>query len=353
MARIKLTTEDREQLVEQYRQPGVTVASLAESFNVSSSTVSRILKENIPGEEYRELVKQKRSGRPSKDADATQPPISVQPSLLDRDSLGDFLPTTVEPIASDEAASDEAIADGAAGDELVDDELVDDELVGDGNNGNLDDLDDGDLRGIDPEIAASYFEDDDDEEYDDEFSDDEFSDDEDEFEDSEDEDGDELEDDSDLLGESPVAIQSSSPWEEQPTQVEVVGPPPAWYSSTDPHSEAAASAPATQLDILDLENVEFPRKCFAVVDRFLELTTCPLQDFNHLGSIPRDLATAKTLPIFNNHRIARRFSDRFRKRGREKYRVIDFPGYFLAVTRDHLQAKGIQYVLLDNQVYEL
>ena len=103
---------------------------------------------------------------------------------------------------------------------------------------------------------------------------------------------------------------------------------------------------------MQLEELEFPNQCFAVVDRFQELTTCALHEFNHLGDVPQDLAEAKTLPLFDSHRIARRFSDRFR-RGRHKHRVIGFPGYFLSVIREQLQAKGITHILLDNHVYQL
>ncbi|MEL7476771.1 MAG: transposase, partial [Cyanobacteria bacterium J06555_12] len=77
MARTKLTAEARAQIVDGYRQPGVTVSMLAEQFGISSSTASRVLKEDIPRDEYKQLVKQKRGGRPSKRKQV------AQPSLLD------------------------------------------------------------------------------------------------------------------------------------------------------------------------------------------------------------------------------------------------------------------------------
>ena len=55
----------------------------------------------------------------------------------------------------------------------------------------------------------------------------------------------------------------------------------------------------------------------------------------------------KTLPIFDNHRVARRFSNR-------SQRVIKVPdGRLLYKTCYHLQAKGITRILLDGQIYSL
>ena len=364
MARNKLTPDDRAQIVAQYRQPGITVAMLANQFGVSSSTASRVLKEDIPADEYKALVKQKRASRqsgqqatdtqpslldslPSKEAEQAQmtngdPPVSdsIEPSAPVEQ------PDSIEPSAASvelpEASASESLQEpmNTGGEELY----------------IADDADYEELDATAEQLEAELFGDSDDDEEDEEFPlasfEDEDEDDEyDEGEEEEDEEYDEDEDDS--PAEEDAETSRTAPWNEQPSQVEVVGPPPAWYSSVQPSPGFIPTAPQAPIDILELEALEYPNQCFAVVDRFQELTTCPLHEFKHLGDIPQDLAEAKTLPLFDSHRIARRFSDRFRHRGRHKHRVIAFPGYFLSVTRDQLQEKGITHLLVDNQVYEL
>jgi hypothetical protein len=101
------------------------------------------------------------------------------------------------------------------------------------------------------------------------------------------------------------------------------------------------------LSIFPLENASFPKICYIVVDRCSELITRPLQDFRELGLIPPEEVTQKTLPVFENHRVARRFSKR-------KERVIKIPdGGLLKKTSPYLASKGITRLLLDGQVYSL
>ena len=361
MARNKLTPDDRAQLVAQYRQPGITVAMLADKFGVSSSTASRVLKEDIPADEYKALVKQKRASRQS-----GQQETDTQPSLLDSlpskederaqmtngdrpvaDSIEPSspaeLPDSLEPsppIELPETSASESLQEptDAGGEELYAADAADyEELDATAEQLEAELFGDSDDEEEDEEFPLASFEDEDDEEYDEE--------EEEEEEYDEDEDASQVEGDAETF--------RTAPWSEQPSQVEVVGPPPAWYSSVQAGPGLIPTAPQTPIDILELEALEYPNQCFAVVDRFQELTTCPLHEFKHLGDIPQELAEAKTLPLFDSHRIARRFSDRFRHRGRHKHRVIAFPGYFLSVTRDQLQEKGITHLLVDNQVYEL
>ncbi|MGL5075437.1 MAG: transposase, partial [Waterburya sp.] len=55
----------------------------------------------------------------------------------------------------------------------------------------------------------------------------------------------------------------------------------------------------------------------------------------------------KTLPVFDNHRIAKRFSHR-------RERVIKVPdGRMLQKTSQYLQEKGITRLLIDGQIYSL
>ncbi|HEY9607254.1 MAG TPA: hypothetical protein V6C85_36950, partial [Allocoleopsis sp.] len=90
-----------------------------------------------------------------------------------------------------------------------------------------------------------------------------------------------------------------------------------------------------------------PRTCYLVVDRAAELIARPLREFGDLGRIPAEEVQEKTLPVFDNHKVARRFSNR-------SQRVIKVPdGRMLQKACSHLQAKGITRLLIDGQVYSL
>ncbi|MBD1861843.1 MULTISPECIES: transposase [Trichocoleus] len=99
--------------------------------------------------------------------------------------------------------------------------------------------------------------------------------------------------------------------------------------------------------VLPLADASIPKTFYLVVDRMAELITRPLREFGDLGQIPSEDVQAKTLPIFDNHRIARRFSKR-------NQRVIKVPdGRVLPKVSVYLQAKGITRLLIDGQVYSL
>jgi transposase-like protein len=101
------------------------------------------------------------------------------------------------------------------------------------------------------------------------------------------------------------------------------------------------------LEILPLEDASLPRPCYVVVDRGGELITRPLGDFSELGKIAVAEFQQRTLPVFDNHRVARRFSNR-------NQRVIKVPdGEMLQKTAPYLEAKGISRLLVDGQVYSL
>jgi len=73
-----------------------------------------------------------------------------------------------------------------------------------------------------------------------------------------------------------------------------------------------------------------------------------LKDFGDLGQIPETEFQAKTLPVFDNHRVAKRYSNP------RTQRVIKLPdGRVLSKASSHLQAKGITRVLIDGRVYSL
>jgi hypothetical protein len=101
------------------------------------------------------------------------------------------------------------------------------------------------------------------------------------------------------------------------------------------------------LTVLPLSAAVFPTTCYLVVDRTAELIVRPLKEFTHLGKIPPEETQQKTLPIFDNHRVARRFSNRTQ-------RVIKVPNSnVLRKASSHLKAKGITRIFLDGRVYSL
>ncbi len=78
-----------------------------------------------------------------------------------------------------------------------------------------------------------------------------------------------------------------------------------------------------------------------------ELITRPLKDFAELGKVPPQEIQQRTLPIFESHRIARRFSKR-------KEKVIKVPdGRLIEKAHAQLEAKGITRLLMDGRIYAL
>jgi transposase-like protein len=104
---------------------------------------------------------------------------------------------------------------------------------------------------------------------------------------------------------------------------------------------------APEMQVLPLASATLPRTCYIVVDKFAELVACPLRDFVELGKVSGD-APQNTLPVFDNQRVAKRFSNN------RNQRVIKVPdsGVFYK-TIDHLLAKGISLMLVDGRIYSL
>ncbi len=101
------------------------------------------------------------------------------------------------------------------------------------------------------------------------------------------------------------------------------------------------------IQVLPLSEASLPKTCYLVIDRLSELITRPLREFGDLGQIPAQETNQKTLPVFDNHRVARRFSTK-------RDRVIKVPdSKMFQKACPHLQAKGITRLLVDGQVYSL
>jgi transposase-like protein len=103
-----------------------------------------------------------------------------------------------------------------------------------------------------------------------------------------------------------------------------------------------------QVKVLPFSAANLPRTCYIVIDKFAELIAKPLREFAELGNIPTDEVPQQTLPIFDNHRVAKRFSSSHTNR------VIKVPDSSLfQKTSRHLEAKGITRLLVDGQIYSL
>ncbi|WP_159790544.1 helix-turn-helix domain-containing protein [Sodalinema gerasimenkoae] len=130
--------------------------------------------------------------------------------------------------------------------------------------------------------------------------------------------------------ESPVELDTEDSSNEKPSK------------SSKPDDRSLAT-----LTIEPLAKASIPKTCYLVVDRSSELISRPLREFNDLGEIPAAEIGSKTLPVFDNHRVARRFANR-------NQRVMKVPdSQMLQKTGSHLQAKGITRVFFDGQVYSL
>jgi transposase-like protein len=125
------------------------------------------------------------------------------------------------------------------------------------------------------------------------------------------------------------------------------------YDSDEDDSEefsltgALQIQPETMLEVIPFTQAVLPKICYIVVDRTAELVTRPLKDFGDLGQIPVDEVYSCTLPVFDNHRIARRFSHRTQ-------RIIKVPnGNMLRSACAQLSAKGITRLLINGHIYAL
>jgi transposase-like protein len=327
MALRKLSDSDKRDIIELYKQPNQTTSTLAEQYGVSNSTVSRILKTTLAPEEYSELIAQKRMTS----TDKAEPDIAESASSPAQDGPESSRPTVQPPKLKTALKSSDAVAsDAVASDALDSDDRGSDK--GNTRRRNRRKRADDDeqlplLVGADspaseispPKPAAPILAGDDDrlaldEDLDEELDaalDDDFDDDLDE-EDLDDED--DFDDDEDI---DPLDLLKPK------------------------------RRSATAMEIMPIGAAVLPKPCYLVVDMRSELITRPLSDFSDLGQVPTSQEKEKTLPVFDNHRVARRFS-------RNKQRVIKVPdGDLIARTSPYLQAKGITRLIIDGQVFEL
>ncbi|MBD1881609.1 transposase [Coleofasciculus sp. FACHB-T130] len=333
----KLSELDKRDILNLYRQPGETTSTLASRYDVSNSTISRLLKSRLSEPEYEALIQQKRTNRshsisePATEADDEPVETSLtasvkseesfphtQESFADSDSEESLEASPTAPRRRRRRSSVSTEEERAQEQENIPSEIFPGinsslplfQLAVDAAPSNNPDLLDNNYS-----AEASVIE---------EMLGEDLTD----LEDDEDEDD---EDDDDDLED----LQDEDDWDDTPT---LESPIPA---GTFKRQNRAS------VQVLPLSNAVLPKTCYLVVDRAAELIARPLREFSDLGQIPAQEVQQRTLPVFDNHRVARRFSNRTQ-------RVIKVPdGRMLQKTCSQLQAKGITRLLIDGQVYSL
>jgi hypothetical protein len=295
MAPKKLSESDKQNILNLYREAlEESTTTLASRYDVSTSTISRLLKQNLPEAEYEALIQQKRGARSQAEPgeSLTIPGITalIAPTFAEPE-LPAPIPEPAKsraPIIRKNRKLEEIPLEAVAS------EFAEVEATGFEKPVSKTAL-----------LASEEFADlDDDDELDDDLDDADL--DEDDFEEEGEEGGDGL----DSFG--AIHVNSKGMVQVQP-----------------------------------LVEAAIPRTCYVVVDRASELITRPLKDFAELGQIPAEEIQENTLPIFDNHRIAKRFMRRMQ-------RVVKVPdGRIFSKVRPYLQAKGITRLLIDGQVYSL
>ncbi|NEQ71930.1 MAG: hypothetical protein F6K23_01860 [Okeania sp. SIO2C9] len=310
MTPTKLSDSEKLEIVELYQTTEHNTITLADRYGVSSSTIRRILQSSIPEDEYKDLVqqKQKRPSRSQKniDQDTTDDldEFKVKEDQ-DREVLDDGEDESGEVIKKrrrrSSSSNNSEINQQTEVPKLSltsqDKQRSSDRLE---NNYELP------KEEIEEILAADLLEQ---TQNLDDFEDDDLEDFAQEFDDE-----DKLDEEEDLETPYNLSIHNSS------------------YS---------------EIRVYPLTESVLPKICYLVVDKFTELVTKPLMAFGELGQIPIEDSQERTLPVFDNHRVAHRFSTR-------NQRVLKVPdGRMLQKTSVYLQAKGITRLLIDGQVYKL
>ena len=319
----KLTDADRKEILDLYRHTGETTSTLADRYGVSNSTISRFLKVTLPEEEYETLIAAKRAARTSGGEEKPAPQLNepepapaalpvVSQVLTETPDIADPSKTVRRrPIAAEIPQETETPAKAEVEANFTSNSIDTQAISSNSEQASLDvpsttDSFEGatiaaDMSAQANTIAEMLAEDlldvsEDDDDLDDDDEDDE-------------------DDDDDLYEEQPILRRR---------------------------------LPAnTVVQVLPLSEAILPRTCYLVIDRAAELITRPLREFGDLGQIPSQEFQQRTLPVFDNHRVARRFSSK-------RDRVIKVPdSRMLQKARSHLQAKGITRLLFDGRVYSL
>ncbi|MEM7553059.1 MAG: transposase [Cyanobacteria bacterium P01_A01_bin.84] len=339
----KLTDSDKKEILKLYRESAETTSTLAERYSVSNSTISRLLKSTLPEDEYEYLVSLKRAARtpegraqvnyeklPDFESEVDSVPEQVQQpkeeeKSTSKDSSKSSSSKTRRVRRRSSATAEEEVQQQPQ-QKPVTKQL---ELLEVNNQEETEEIEVEEkqprkvpspiLKDSKKVISTPIFSDDDEEPGNTKFIAEMFGEELDDSEDLDDLDDDEFDDDDDEYEED---------WQEKPLVKRVLS--------------------AEQLvRVLPFSAANLPRTCYVVIDRAAELITRPLEEFGDLGEIPNLETQQRTLPVFDNHRVAKRFSSK-------RDRVIKVPdSQMLQKTREHLEAKGITRLLIDGRIYSL
>lgn len=354
----KLLDSDKSDILNLYRQTRETTSTLAERYGVSNSTISRLLKSTLPEEEYEALIASKRAARTPGGDTNSHPPLFSDPEpdiLVAESTLEPRQDAEPTPASSKLRRRSSAVSKS---EEMPVNTEVQLQLLD--TPSLISDIEGSSAPPLNQDVISQ-----------------------------------------DLYDDVEVELRSSAsplnqdadnkPRVRQPKRLDRPAVVSSRSSMLDEVSEAEASTLAEMLgeDLLDnseelmeleededleeldeddlrdtplltrrrpsellvqvlpLSEATLPKTCYLVIDRASELITRPLREFGDLGQIPTQEDQQKTLPVFDNHRVARRFSTK-------RDRVIKVPdGRMLKKARSHLQAKGITRLLVDGQVYSL
>ena len=351
----KLTEDDKQEILQQYRNSEATTSTLAKSYEVSSSTISRFLKNKLSSAEYEDLIQQKRLARTPRGekSSKTKSSTKTKTTSAKKKQKKSQPDTSVEEITATEIAATSEIADEPIDEELkptvtrrrrrrsrvADEPIVEvdapievEAITSKEVEATTDEPEPAPTKLVidriptgNPEsevsksdlliLKSDRLEPND--------------------EDDDEDDALDLITLKEMLGEDLEDINDEEDDEDDDD----------WEDENISYSDKRSSL--SNIQILPLSQASFPRTCYLVIDRSAELIVKPLAEFADLGSIPDAEVRQQTLAVFENHHIAKRFSHR-------RERVIKVPdGSMIQKTSHHLQDKGITRLLIDGQIYSL
>ena len=336
MTPTKLSDSDKRELIRLYRQSNENTITLAKRYGVSSSTVRRIIQGALSEPEYEFLVQQKQkrlsdrtsvsepteaTTEPSADGEIDPVAVPLSESVPVQQSASNSRPTIRKRSGSVPEPVAELKIRGNVESDLDVSDVPDAPAANLASQSHLAVVT-GELKAMLPAEGLLAGEDFSDFEEDDEDEEDE---DEDDLDDDFDED---LDDEDSLFEDSLLGSLSSG-------------------ESILFEGFANELRGTGLIQVLPLSEASLPKICYLVVDRAAELITRPLKAFGELGQIPAAEIREKTLAVFDNHRVARRFATR-------NQRVFKIPdSSMLQKAAPYLRAKGITRLLIDGQVYSL
>ncbi len=326
----KLTDSDKQEILKLYRETAETTSTLADRYGVSNSTISRLLKSTLPEEEYEYLVSLKRAARtPEGRAQVSyeQLPLLIQPEpekelpssesprlkLLEVEPLPPVVkeePYLEDSTEAESISASRRVRRRSSAEEKPRLRVAEKLEPVEQKPPEKASIPNPILEDENPEatVIAHML-------------------------------GEDLLDESEELDDLEEDDLEEEDFDEEDFDEEDFDEPRPLVARRRP-----GEAP---VQVLPLSAAHLPKTCYLVIDRSSELITRPLKDFGDLGQIPSLENQQKTLPVFDNHRVAKRFSTK-------RDRVIKVPdSKMLHKARTHLQAKGITRLLIDGQVYSL